>query len=138
MTNFPFLFRIAILDIGWLLPTTGACVLVSYLVLRLIPAARPASYADWFSPLLPFVVPTLMLFWAGVSYGAEKEMPPGKGSWRSAALIAATIPHLVLLGWLARRQRRWIYPLLALGLLSLVWLALALFVGSMAIADDWI
>ena len=138
MTRFPDLFRLAILDTAWLLPTTCGCVLLTYLAFRYVPAARPAHLIDWASPLLAFAVPTLMLLWAAVSYGAAKDTPPGRLDWRSGVLTVAGLLHFPLLGWLTIRQRRWVYAILGLGLLSLIWLGLSWFVGAMAIVDDWV
>ncbi len=133
------LFRLAILDTGWLLPATLALVGATILALRV---RRPDGSRESLPlPLLwLFLVPIACLVFAACTYGF------GKGAdgqaWPSIVLNLLPLVHATLAIWLIRRYRHAppmaYVGLLTLGALSLVWLGLSWFVGAMAIVDDWV
>jgi hypothetical protein len=126
-----------ILDMGWLLPVTVVLLVITCVLYRLDPPEGARGSLPLALVLL-FVVPVATLWWAAISYGAESGIPPGGIRWRSAILFALGLGHMATASAVLYRYRRWILLPAILALLSLVWFGLSWFVGTMAIANDWI
>ena len=133
--RFLSLFRMAILDTGWLLPTTLLLIGGTFVAFRIQRPDEPAELVP-LPLLLLFLVPFASLLLASLTYGFGKA--PNARRWPSIVLSLLPLLHLAVLTWLVRRYRRWLLLPLAMSALSLVWVGLSWFIGAMAIADDWI
>jgi len=87
--------------------------------------------------LAQIVVPLLLVIWCGAFYRAE---PGDVMSWRTWGMLAMALSGLIILiatpVYYRRGPRTW--TLVAASLVNLVFLLLVMFVGSMALVDDWL
>lgn len=91
------------------------------------------------APILALIIlPLAMVVWAAANYGAERGAPPGAWGWRSALLTALGSAQLPTSVWVLYKTRRWPWLSAPLAVLFLVWAAMSWFIGTMALADDWI
>jgi hypothetical protein len=119
-------------------------VLVGGLFLPLAALARTPDFADKLPPsrafLLVILSPLVPLIWAGVNWGSEQGLPSAALHWRSDLLLFFLVGAVVIaIGtpiWFRRAPRWWL--LVPCSLATLANTAAIAFVGSMAIANDWL
>ena len=90
------------------------------------------------SAFLLFAPPLAMYLWAAAFYGAERDGGYGPWSWRYAVLVGFALLQLAITGWVVFLHRRAPFLMIALSVVMALWTFGALFVGGMAIADDWV
>jgi len=90
--------------------------------------------------LLILLSPLAVVVWGGVNWAAEERLAADAIHWRSYVLLGLAILVLAIAIatpiWFRRSPRFWV--LIACSLTSIVYTAAAVFVGGMAIVNDWL
>ena len=118
----------------------GAAVSAALLIASAVVArrgSREASLAAWRNAALVMLSPIVLPIWASLTFGVEHNNATGFG-WASSGLVALGLGAVVAAILVLRQGRRYWWAFLPMVLTVVIAVFLGLFVGGMAIADDWV
>ena len=84
--------------------------------------------------------PLALVIWSGANWGAEEDSAPGVIQWRSYVLLALALGVVIIAIATPIRFRRtpqW-WLLIPCSITAVLFAVLAVFVGGMAIVNDWL
>jgi hypothetical protein len=114
---------------------SAALLLVSAIVARR--ASPEVSLAAWRNAALVMLSPIGLPIWASLTFGVEHNNARGFG-WASSGLLALALGAVVAAILVLRQGRRYWWAFLPMALTVVIAAFLGLFIGGMAIADDWV
>ena len=114
---------------------SAAVLMASAIVARR--ASRQVSLAAWRNAALVMFSPIGLPMWASLTFGVEHNNATGFG-WASSVLLALGLGAVVAAILVLRQGRRYWWAFLPMVVTVVVAVFLGLFVGGMAIADNWV